>query len=416
MNAQLRPVPSTRPRVTLTVQQDAALTAMTSFVYGIHGARMMTLEGYAGVGKTFLVGQLLRNVHKRLNIAVAAPTNKAVNVLREKIGADVPVEYGSIHSRQLFGALVATAQSTDTRILFVGDPAQLPPVGDRQESPTFGMVQHKAVLTDIVRQAADNPIIAVSMRIREAIEASHRMSRADIEAACPPPPADALYTNGGGATAYNWALHDIRQGLDTRILAFRNETVLRYNRDIHEAVHGSDTPFAVDEIVMLNDAHDARDATGRRVPLFNSEECVVSEIGSDLHPRHEDVPAWRLVLRRDDGSSVVCYVAADRAGLQNRIRQMFADAARLKSELMAQRDSSKDAERKALIGAAWGLVNDFANVRHVYAMTIHKSQGSTLHTAIVDLGDVDRMRDDFDFNRALYVATTRAAKHLAFVA
>ena len=95
---------------------------------------------------------------------------------------------------------------------------------------------------------------------------------------------------------------------------------------------------------------------------------------------------------------------------------MFSDAARLKSELTAQRDSTKDAERKALIGRAWALVNDFANVRHVYAMTIHKSQGSTLHTAIVDLGDVDRMRDDFDFNRALYVATTRAAKHLAFVA
>src|SRR5574337_1061795 len=65
------------------------------------------------------------------------------------------------------------------------------------------------------------------------------------------------------------SLHDIRQGLDIRILAFRNETVLRYNRDIHDAVHGSATPFAVDEIVMLNDAHDARDATGRRVPLFN---------------------------------------------------------------------------------------------------------------------------------------------------
>lgn len=455
MNAQLKPDSTATSPLTLTAQQSAALTAMLAFARGEHGARMMTLEGYAGTGKTTLVGELLRTLGRQLNIAVAAPTNKAVNVLREKIGADVPVEYGSIHSfmglrlrerddgrhecvpegsstvhqynlvivdecsmlsRQLFGALVATAQHADTRILFVGDPAQLPPVGDRQESPTFGMVQHKAVLTDIVRQAADNPIIAVSMRIREAIEASHRMSRSDIEAACPPPPADALYTNGGGATAYNWALHDIRQGLDTRILAFRNETVLRYNRDIHEAVHGSDTPFAVDEIVMLNDAHDARDATGRRVPLFNSEECVVIEIARGTHPRHDDVPAWRLVLRRDDGSSVVCYVAADRAGLQNRIRQMFADAAKLKSELMAQRDSTKDAERKALIGAAWGLVNDFANVRHVYAMTIHKSQGSTLHTAIVDLGDVDRMRDDFDFNRALYVATTRAAKHLAFVA
>lgn len=455
MNAQVRSVPSEHSQLTLTDQQFVALAAITSFATGEHGARMMTLEGYAGTGKTTLVGELLRNVSRRLHVAVAAPTNKAVSVLREKIGSGVKVEYGSIHSfmglrlkerddgrhecvpegastiheynlviidecsmlsRQMFGSLMTTAQHTDTRILFVGDPAQLPPVGDRDESPTFRLVQHKAVLTDIVRQAADNPIIAVSMRIREAIEAGRRMSGTDIQNACPPPPADALYTHGGSATAYNWALHDIRQGLDTRILAFRNETVLRYNRDIHEAIHGTQTPFAIGETVMLNDSHDGRDESNRRIALFNSEEATVAAIEPGSHPHHDDVPAWRLTLTRDDGSVVACYVAADRSALQGRIRAMFADAARLKAELAIQRDSTKDAARKAAIGGAWGLVNDFANVRHVYAMTIHKSQGSTLHTAIVDLSDVDRMRDDFDFNRALYVATTRAANHLAFVA
>ena len=84
--------------LTLTDQQSVALGSMLSFATGEHGARMMTLEGYAGTGKTTLVGELLRNVSGRLRIAVAAPTNKAVNVLREKIGADVPVDYGSIHS------------------------------------------------------------------------------------------------------------------------------------------------------------------------------------------------------------------------------------------------------------------------------------------------------------------------------
>src|SRR5574337_1074309 len=95
MNAQLQAVISTPPQLTLTAQQSAALTAMLAFARGEHGARMMTLEGYAGTGKTTLVGELLRTLGRQLNIAVAAPTNKAVNVLREKIGADVPVEYSS---------------------------------------------------------------------------------------------------------------------------------------------------------------------------------------------------------------------------------------------------------------------------------------------------------------------------------
>src|SRR5574337_512647 len=60
MNAQLQAVISTPPQLTLTAQQSAALTAMLAFARGEHGARMMTLEGYAGTGKTTLVGELLR--------------------------------------------------------------------------------------------------------------------------------------------------------------------------------------------------------------------------------------------------------------------------------------------------------------------------------------------------------------------
>jgi len=461
MNAAVHTLPR---RLELTSQQRTAYDAAFAFATGGHGARMMTLEGYAGTGKTTLVGELIRALAPRLRVAVAAPTNKAVAVLKEKIGDDIgaTVDFGSIHSflglrlqerddgrhecvasgesslhaydlaiidecsmvgRDLFSRIVLTATSNATRVLFVGDPAQLPPVENSTDpSPTFSHVQHKAVLTDVVRQAADNPIIALSMHIRAAIEAGERMQGATLAKLVPPAPADALFTTGGAETATSWALHDIRDGHDTRILAFRNATVLRYNAEIHAALHGAETPFAPGETVIMQESHEARPAIegdptrAPKVALFNSEELVVRSIVEDAHPKHDAIPAWRLVLERDNGSAVTVWVPVDAMTVQREVSRCFNDAARIKTELQTQRDSAKDDERRRLIARAWSLRNDFANVRHIYAMTVHKSQGSTLYTAIVDLNDVETMRDDFAYNRALYVATTRAAKHLAFVA
>lgn len=445
----------------LTPDQDAALRTITAFAQGTHGARQMTLEGYAGTGKTTLVSQLLRNLGGSIDIAVAAPTNKAVAVLREKIaaaGADHPsIEYGSIHSflglrlkeredgrheclpegscvvhkydllivdecsmlgRDLYGQLLIAIARSDARVLFVGDPAQLNPVGDRNESPTFKEVQHRAVLTTVVRQARDNPIIRVSMAIRASIERMARMTPAALMEACPPAPANALFTAGGHNTAYNWALSDIMEGQNTRILAFRNATVQRYNAEIHHAIHGSATPFAIGQTVMANEAHDeARDRDGlKKIHLHNSEEMEVLGIEREGHPRHPGVDSWKLTLKRDSGEIATCYIADNPRQLQSEISQCFNEAARLKAELQNTRDTEKDRRRKDLIGRGWALRNDFAGIRHTYAMTVHKSQGSTFFTAIVDLSDLNAIRDDQEFNRALYVATTRPSERLAFVA
>src|SRR5690606_34968265 len=110
----------------------------------------------------------------------------------------------SMISDQLFGMIVSAARSC--RVLFVGDPAQLPPVDQaavrQQLSPTFERVQHKAVLTEVVRQAAGNPIIAMSMKIREAIEQGRAMSTEALLDAMPNGNCEQTYlTHGGEATA-----------------------------------------------------------------------------------------------------------------------------------------------------------------------------------------------------------------------
>lgn len=445
----------------LTSHQLAAYNAAEAFCAGQHGARMMTLEGYAGTGKTTLVGALVRSFGRRLRIAVAAPTNKAVAVLAEKIGesGSALVEFGSIHSflglrmterddgrhdcvasgdstlhhfdvaivdecsmigPDLFGRIATTASNNNVRILFVGDPAQLPPVeSSGDQSPTFSHVQHKALLTEVVRQAADNPIIGLSMKIRAAIEGRYRMDAARIGDAIPPPPADVLLFPGGAEAAIACALYDLREGRDTRILAFTNATVTRYNAEIHAALHGAELPFVPGESVIMQEAHQAASIDIRnpaRISLMNSEELIVRELAPECHPKHPHIPGWCLSLERDGGQMVRVWMPVDAESMQREISRLFSEAARLKAELTQMRDSQKDAARKAAISAAWALKNDFANLRHCYAMTIHKSQGSTLYTAIVDLSDVGRMRDDFAYNRALYVATTRASNHLAFVA
>jgi len=70
---------------------------------------------------------------------------------------------------------------------------------------------------------------------------------------------------------------------------------------------------------------------------------------------------------------------------------------------------------KDLSDQAWALRKAFAPLRHVYAITAHKSQGSTFDTAIVDYADLALMRSASQFNRSLYVAATRAREHLAVV-
>ena len=140
------------------------------------------LSGYAGTGKTFLSTRLLQLVEARsLCWTVVAPTHKAVGVLRQHLhqAGLRPTWYPStIHrllrlklkrqgDREICEETAQTAASLEnlalvlvdeasmvdsglleitlrcahpfrTRLVFVGDPAQLPPVGE-PASPVFSL-------------------------------------------------------------------------------------------------------------------------------------------------------------------------------------------------------------------------------------------------------------------------------------
>lgn len=341
----------------------------------------------------------------------------------------VIIDECSMIGDQLFG-LIVTMQR-DSRVLFVGDPAQLPPVERSsvvpQVSATFSHVQSRAMLSEVVRQARGNPIIALSMRIRESIERGVAMHANEIGASLPTDSeSSACLAFGGEVTIYNWALSALQAGMDARIVAYTNQAVDAYNRALHAAIYGPGAPFAKGERVIVNEQTDEAREPGlieseflrcRRVSMHTSEEGIVADIVKEMHPYYPDVPAYRLMIERDGGGKAFGYVPADRQGFEaekNKLWQIWRD---LKTEEASGHANSaliqrrKDASAKA---SAFGRA--FLPIRHVYAITAHKSQGSTIDTVVVDLANLAKIKDPFTYNRSLYVATTRAARYLALVA
>ncbi len=444
-------------RIQLTDAQKSAHEAIMAFATGLGGG-MFTLEGYAGTGKTTIIAQIVTALAANYRIGIAAPTNKAVGVLESKIPASTAAQcrFGSLQSflglkvienedgtticrpdgrpklgsidilivdecsmvgNDLFARLALNAHSL--RVLFVGDPAQLAPVNDGDISPTFHRVRRRERLTEIVRQASENPIIALSMRIRAAIESGETLTAHALAAAIPAGARSLCIGSGGHATAVAWALYDLREGRDSRVICYTNAAVMAANREIHTALHGDSEPFAVGEPVIVNSDHELDDS-GR---LYNSEEMTVAAVTRDAHPRYPHIDARLLLLRRDDGAEVAVWVTADEGQAKREVSAMFAAwrnaktaAANLPASTPADERAKAQDRVRDLSAAAWEFKKAFAPIRHRYAITAHKSQGSTFHTAIIHLADLAKNSDPVEHARMLYVAATRPTHNLALVA
>lgn len=469
---------------TLTPDQTRAHDVLLPFLQGETDATLAVLEGYAGTGKTYLVSRLLGAL-QGLRIAVAAPTNKAVRVLRDKLveagvnvldAGDAPDRINrptrplvgctcrSIHSllglklKELDNGLQEALQERDStlrdydvvvidecsmlddflfqkivmergrsHVLFVGDPAQLPPVKLAKLSPVFDRVVMKVRLLQVVRQAEDNPIIRLSVRLRQLIEAGIKATALNLADALPPLETfpKAALVGGTPETLIEWWIsqHEDAPDSDVRIIAYTNDLVQRYNHAIHQRLYGAtETRFVSGESVVVHTQCAAELDIGgglyKMDRLITSDELRVISSERAIHPIYPDILAQRLVLRAQDGSGYRVWIPEDEAAWQRQVSHCFAQFRSFKF----QAEQATDAHKAALKAKAgdwsrrgWALQKAFALLRHAYAITCHKSQGSTFDCALVDFSDLARMRDPFEFNRALYVAVTRSREFLALV-
>jgi ATP-dependent exoDNAse (exonuclease V) alpha subunit len=319
-------------------QQDEALVAVAKWIKDKSGPQVFRLFGWAGTGKSTLAVHLGQDVK---TVKYAAFTGKAALVMRkrgckgaqtihsliyslvsekegeprfvldpESAAADadlIVIDEVSMVDEQLGRDLL----SFGVKVLVLGDPFQLPPV---QGAGFFTADEPDIMLTEIHRQAADNPIIRLSMDVREG-----------------------GYLERG---RYGESLVVGREDVDRdavleadQVLVGRNKTRLQYNdrlRELrglpfHEPVEG-------DRMVCLRN--------NPRKKLLNGQIWIVTEVSRKANGKYS------LLLGADEGKGE-------------------AKVLTHKAFFAGEEDAMSWPERRQFDEFTFG-----------YCLTVHKAQGS----------------------------------------
>ncbi len=447
--------PTSSPAPTLSVElpPDPELTtdqaeALHNIEAAFEPGGFYLLTGHAGSGKTYLMQRLTKNMlAKKRQVILSAPTHKAVAVLARKLteariegvtcrtiqsvlslrpkprtdrlvfersrGAEpvtadvVVVDECSMVDEDLFRHI--KRHLPNAFVLFVGDPAQLPPVGE-VESLTFA-TKNRSHLTTIVRQAAGNPILEAAGIIRMSQGGPADMSWCT---------ASAL-ENGHGIflprdAAHRWMKKaftspEFEADPDSfRYLAWTNERVFQINETIRRWRYGENipTPFMPGESALFRQPLILEDT----VIFANNQEAKVISIerATFAHEIKEangvpkwtaSIPSWKICLSDRDGDEKTVHMVADNQEFQKVV-------ARIKDEAAESR-------------LRWKHLHDFqqslAQLQSMYALTVHKAQGSTIGTIFCDLPDIRRREQTnlLEAQQMLYVAVTRPSQRLIVV-
>ncbi|MEP0886853.1 MULTISPECIES: AAA family ATPase [unclassified Leptolyngbya] len=420
------------PGIRLNRQQKKALKAMEGFVQSRE--KLFLLTGYAGTGKTTLLQALIKKMRKqgdRRRIVFTAFSNKATKVLQNmaeswELSIDcmtcckllglrpdidqttgkqvfqpdrdsenliesyqlVVVDEASMINAELWQLLNLAVMDllSKTQLLFVGDIAQLPPIGE-PESPVFNEIHERVDLTEVVRYGGAIALLAESIR--------NNLLQRDL-------PQFETDVNGDRTEGvivcqrYAWEKLMIRAFQSdackadpdhVRALAYTNRRVDYLNQQIRRAIYGAGTPrFVEGERLVANTPY----LWGESVILQTSSECEVLEVTTAQHGPWQ---VWVLQVLTDEGKRrTVNTLHESSLGEFQRLLGLYAQEKRW--------------------GEFWDLKGLFADLNYAYCLTIHKSQGSTFQNVFVDVPNALINQNIRERNQLLYVAVTRAARRL----
>jgi exodeoxyribonuclease-5 len=359
-------------------QQENALSAVAAWLKRGE-PQLFRLFGYAGTGKTTLARHIAEGVDGE--VAFGAFTGKAASVLRAKGCHEASTIHSMIYRTRESdegGPLFAINRSGPASqadlividecsmvdeelgrdllsfgkpVLVLGDPAQLPPV---KGGGFFTEGDPDLMLTEVHRQARDNPIIRLSMAVREGGRlplGSHGESkvvrRTDIDAA------------------------EVTRA--DQVLVGLNRTRRLYNARIRELLGFRDPmPAAGEKLVCLrNDKTrgllNGSTWTVKKSAAWPKEHIVVLEVTPD------DAPGAKAT--------------------RVRVLPEFFEGREDEIPLIARRESDE--------------------FTYGYALTVHKAQGSQWN-AVVLFDESYAFREHR--SRWLYTGLTRAAERITVVA
>jgi len=360
------------------------------------------LGGFAGTGKSTLLGIIADQELRDTRIAYCAYTGKASNVLRKSAALKEGDYVGTIHSliydpvidkfngqvigwdlkpeldqdmivvdeaSMLDAKLMDDLESYELPILAVGDHGQLPPVAGK-----FNLMDDPDIrLEEIHRQAEGNPIILFSAFIRDLGEDA--LKRLPVGIAREP------MKKAFRRDVKNF--HKEGRPLEFTALCYKNKTRCGLNATARKALGYEGHPKAGDVVINLKNRKDLiEDGI-----IFNGMRALIRESNEPVseHLQFLDVDFVEDDLR----VHTLCN------------SHQFHHPTTFSSYDQLERFSMKVKNWRQA-----GLLLDYG-----YAMTTHKAQGSQF-TKVGIVPERPVMVDDDTYTRWLYTACTRAVESL----
>jgi tRNA A37 threonylcarbamoyladenosine biosynthesis protein TsaE len=466
----------------LSQDQETALTKLEAFLAS--PAQVFMLKGYAGSGKTTILKGLVEYLNAvEKDFALMAPTGRAAKVIREKTGQEAFTIHKSIYSYEdmveieegdsfyyyykirnnidvagkifivdeasmlsdaisegeffrfgsshLLSDLITytrTAHSNiKSKIIFVGDPCQLPPVGDNSSKAFdanylkehFNLSSEETEMKEVKRQGVDSGILSAAAKMRKSISAGFFN---DFN----------LHSNGKDILnpTYETFLDTWQEAASPKIIiASKNKTCLDFNLQIRERrFSNANLPIQKSDIVIMG-------GNNYRKGIFNGEFAVINEVTDivtqrtiALRGKNPVTLVWRdveLVFPDAEcnnkvvkGKMLENFLYGDNFLKPEETQALYVDFTTRHKGL-----KPKTEEFKVAI-----MQDEYFNcllMKYGYAVTCHKAQGGEWENVFTVWdhanqkgfdcftdSQLKRSKDNEGFYRWAYTAITRASKTL----
>lgn len=446
-----------------TIEQAEAMQKLSTFLLSGRSDEVFLLRGYAGTGKTSLLGTLVRLLDTiEQKVILMAPTGRAAKVFahyaghpaytihkkiyRQRVFSGEEGNYllaDNLHQHTLFivdessmiandglsGATFGSGRLLDDliqyvyagqgcRLLLTGDNAQLPPVGET-ESPAlsddimaaYGLTVHAFDLTQVVRQAESSGILWNATRLRRLIADNEvwnfpRMRLSGF--------ADIRHITGNELIEALETAYD-QVGLDeTMVICRSNKRANIYNNGIRNRILYREEELGSGDVVMIakNNYHWAAEYKELDF-IANGEIAIVRRVRREREvygfrfadvtltlPDHDDFEIEATLLLDTLQSDAPALTHEQSEHLYLSVLEDYAD-------IPLKRDRMKKLKIDPFFNAL--------QVKYAYAITCHKAQGGQWQRVFLDQGYVTEEMLSPDYFRWLYTAFTRATETLYLV-
>ena len=457
----------------LTNQQNKVFEQIKAFLNS--DASVFILRGYAGTGKTTMVKVIADYIEQTRQLVMMAPTGRAARVLAMKTGHTATTIHKAIYSKahvepkkvkniaesefkfvfsinnsENGGNIVAIVDEasmvcsrkiehelfmfgTDNlmedlltfvrpnfggKVIFVGDPAQLPPVGESVSNALRaeyfkekGLKVIEAELTEVLRQKDDSVILKNAMMIRDLLKKDKRNQLVFEEQ------KDDVETVPSEQFLDKYLNYRKESGKhDSVIICYSNKSANRYNRDIRKSLYGGDVPLQENDILLITQNNYRLDRmNGEFVPVLSIGERiqqsapVYAQIGGKKERIVITLNFIKVTVPNGDGNPIPCMLLEDLLTSDTATISIDENRALYINFCMRNPNLKQGTE-----SFAEALLNDeyynAIRAKYGYAVTGHKCQGGEWGKVFVDY--TGRTGLDDDSLRWAYTATTRAQKTL----